>query len=107
MPLRKVPNTEDNKKWIKDFSLVWTIVWYKPIKLWLRDLCLLYSLASLVFGALDDIRKMKYETWDCFFQLVSCECNDAHFDFYEIYYRSNSDCFKRNNGYYFCRIFTS
>ena len=26
MPLRKVPNTEDNEKWIIDLTLVWTIV---------------------------------------------------------------------------------
>ena len=35
------------------------IVYHKAITLWLlRDLRSLYSLASLVFGALDDIRKM-------------------------------------------------
>ena len=60
MTLRKVPNTEDNKKKrIKDFPLVWTIVCHKPITLWLLcDLRLLSSLASPVLSALDDIRNM-------------------------------------------------
>ena len=60
MPLRKVPNTEDNEKTYHRFDFsVNDSVYHKPITLWLlRYLCSLYSLGTLVLKALDDIRNM-------------------------------------------------